>query len=156
VGKVQEVTCGDCGIRYQVPKVNNDTACIACDSKEKNGVRAVQPYKHLHKLLGFLQRRRRRLITRPRGVPLNGSGNRLLSTAIRCALRRFTFHFKIRHSRRKDRFVKRARAVIFASIKPVKQNFEPRSNPLLNLNFRLAGRSIADTFPQHLHRVIFK
>ncbi len=44
VGKVQEVTCGHCGIRYQVPKVDNNTACIACDSKEKSGVRAVQKF----------------------------------------------------------------------------------------------------------------
>jgi hypothetical protein len=44
VGTVQEVTCGRCGIRYQVQKVDRDTACVACDSTEHASVRPVKKF----------------------------------------------------------------------------------------------------------------
>lgn len=44
VGTVMEVTCGKCGIRYQVQKVEKDTACIACDSTEHGKVRPVKKF----------------------------------------------------------------------------------------------------------------
>lgn len=44
VGKVTSVECGKCGIRYEVPKVDNDTCCPACESKDKGSIRQVKKF----------------------------------------------------------------------------------------------------------------
>jgi hypothetical protein len=42
VGTVTEVTCGGCGIKYEVSKVFPDTACPDCDSTKRGGCRPVK------------------------------------------------------------------------------------------------------------------
>lgn len=44
VGKVQRVTCGKCGIKYEVQKVGPDTECPSCRSKDRREARQVQKY----------------------------------------------------------------------------------------------------------------
>lgn len=44
VGTVIEVTCGDCGIKYEVSKVDGDTACTACESKRIRSQRKVKKF----------------------------------------------------------------------------------------------------------------
>ena len=44
VGTVTEVTCGKCGIKYQVQKVVADTECVACGSKERKNMRSVKKF----------------------------------------------------------------------------------------------------------------
>ena len=44
VGTVQEVTCGKCKIKYEVPKVDGDTACPDCDSQQRKDIRRVKKF----------------------------------------------------------------------------------------------------------------
>lgn len=44
VGKVSRVECGKCKVKYEVPKVDGDTACPACSSKEKGTIRQVKKF----------------------------------------------------------------------------------------------------------------
>lgn len=44
VGTVTEVTCGGCGILYEVNKVFNDTACPDCESTKRGACRAVKKF----------------------------------------------------------------------------------------------------------------
>lgn len=46
VGKVTRVTCGNdrCRIQYEVNKVDGDTVCPTCNSREKDGMRKVQKF----------------------------------------------------------------------------------------------------------------
>lgn len=44
VGTVQEVTCGDCKIQYEVPKVDGHTECPVCQSKKREKIRSVKKF----------------------------------------------------------------------------------------------------------------
>ena len=44
VGTVLEVTCGACGVKYEVNKVENDTACPACESTKHGAQRKVKKF----------------------------------------------------------------------------------------------------------------
>jgi hypothetical protein len=44
VGTVQQLTCGDCKIKYEVSKVEADTVCPNCESKKRDGGRPVKKY----------------------------------------------------------------------------------------------------------------
>lgn len=44
VGTVLEVTCGGCGIRYEVNKIEPDTCCPTCDSKQIGPTRKVKKF----------------------------------------------------------------------------------------------------------------
>lgn len=46
VGTVQQVTCGNlrCGIKYEVQKIDRDTACPNCSAKDRKEVRAVKKF----------------------------------------------------------------------------------------------------------------
>jgi hypothetical protein len=44
VGTVTRINCGDCKISYEVNKVDKDTACPACDGKNKQNAHPVKKY----------------------------------------------------------------------------------------------------------------
>lgn len=44
VGTVMQVTCGKCKVEYEVVKIEQDTACPACESPERGAVRKVKKF----------------------------------------------------------------------------------------------------------------
>lgn len=44
VGTVMQVTCAGCGIKYEVTKVEADTACPACDGTKHGAIRKVKKF----------------------------------------------------------------------------------------------------------------
>lgn len=44
VGTVIEVTCGDCGVKYEVTKIEPETRCPACDSGKYSSSRKVKKF----------------------------------------------------------------------------------------------------------------
>lgn len=44
VGKVTRIECQKCKVKYEVIKVDNETCCPACNSREKGQIRQVQKY----------------------------------------------------------------------------------------------------------------
>ncbi len=44
VGTVTEITCGDCGVKYEVSKVDKDTLCSNCDSNNRTNPRRVKKF----------------------------------------------------------------------------------------------------------------
>lgn len=44
VGKVTRIECKKCKVKYEVPKINNETCCPACGGRERGEIRQVQKY----------------------------------------------------------------------------------------------------------------